>query len=328
MKRLIRTFVILCLTVMVGPQFASAQQSKPAPRVAYVYLFDTGPSAPFADSFRARLRELGWIEGRNIIVESRDAGGSNEKLEAIMRDLVATNIDLIVAMCTPEAMAALKATTTIPIVVAATGDPVKFGLVASLAKPGGNVTGIALQLLEMSAKRVEMLKEALPTLARATVIWNPVRGDNVAEVETMQAAARKLGVTLESQQVRDPEEIDVALDALAKSRSQALMISSDTLTERLSHQLVGFAARTRIPAFFDNRSYVDAGGLMSYGPNLPAAHRRAADYVDKILKGAKPANLPMEQPAKFELVINMKTAKALGLTIPQSVLLRADEVIQ
>jgi putative tryptophan/tyrosine transport system substrate-binding protein len=327
-KQSTRTFVVLCLTFIVGSSVAGAQRPNPVPRVAYVYLFDTGPAAPFADVFRTRLRELGWIEGKNIVVEPRDAGGSNEKLEAIMRDLVAANIDLIVAMCTPEAKAALKATTTIPIVVTATGDPVKFGLVASLARPGGNVTGVALQLLELSAKRVEMLREVLPAMTRATVVWNPVRGDNFAEVETMQSEARKRGVVLESQQVRDPEELDVALDALAKGRSQAFMISSDTMTERVLPQLVEFAARARIPAFYDNRTYVDAGGLMSYGPNLPAAHRRAAEYVDKILKGAKPADLPMERPTTFELVINTKTAKALGVTIPQSMLLRADEVIR
>ena len=328
-KRFICAFAMLfILTAIVGSQWVGAQQPKTAPRIAYVYLFDSGPSAPHADAFRARLRELGWIEGKNIFIEPRDAGGSSEKLEAIMRDLVAANIDLIVAMCTPEAKAAIKVTSTIPIVVAATGDPVKFGLVASLARPGGNVTGVALQLLELSAKRVEMLKEVFPAVARATVIWNPVRGDNAAEVDAMQAEARKRGVVLESQQVRDPEELEVALDAIGKGRSQAFMISSDTLTQGQAPRLIAFAARTRLLGFYDNREYVDAGGLMSYGPNLAEAHRRAAEFVDKILKGAKPANLPMEQPTRFELIINLKTAKTLGLPIPRSLLLRADEVIR
>jgi putative ABC transport system substrate-binding protein len=328
-KRFIRVFVgLFILTAIVESQWVGAQQPKKVPRIAYVYLYDIGPSGPNPDAFLARLRELGWIEGKNIVVEPRGAAGSSERLDAIMRELVDAKIDLIVAMCTPEAKAALKVTSTIPIVVAATGDPVRFGLVASLSKPGGNVTGVALQLLELSAKRVEMLKEVFPAMARATVIWNPIRGDNEAEVDAMRAEARKRGVVLESQQVRDPEELEVALDAISKGRSQALMVSSDTLTGSQTPRLIAFAARTRLPGFYDNRDYVDAGGLMSYGPNLHQAHRRAAEFVDKILKGAKPADLPMEQPTRFELIINLKTAKALGLPIPRSLLLRADEVIQ
>jgi putative ABC transport system substrate-binding protein len=197
-----------------------------------------------------------------------------------------------------------------------------------MARPGGNITGISAALLELSAKRMEMLKEVAPGITRAAAVWNPARGDNAVEVAVMQEAARKLGMQLQSHQVRDRDEIEVALDALVKERVQGLTETGDPFMITYAPELVAFAARNRMPAIYDSRTFVDAGGLMSYGPNLPALHRRAADYVDKVLKGAKPADLPFEQPSKFELVINLKTAKALGVTIPNSFLLRADELIR
>jgi putative ABC transport system substrate-binding protein len=323
---IIVSFVIL--TLGVSSHFARAQQTKQAPRIAYVYLFRLGPSAPFADAFAARLRELGWIDGKTIHVAYRDAEGNPEKLTAIMRELVDSKIDVIVAVCTPEAIAAKKATTAIPIVVAATGDPVRSGLVASFARPGGNITGVSSALLDLSAKRMEVLKEVAPGVTRATVLWNPVRADNAVEVEVMQEAAGKLGMQLQSQQVRDLDELEIALDAMTKDRTQGITESGDPFIYNHAPRLIEFATRMRLPAVYDNRSFVDAGGLMSYGPNLPILHRRAADYVDKILKGARPADIPFEQPTKFELVINLKSAKALGLTVPQTLLLRADEVIR
>jgi putative tryptophan/tyrosine transport system substrate-binding protein len=329
MKRALVVRLLLIMVATCAATFsAGAQQPKKVPRIAYVYLYDVGPSAPYIGPFRARMRELGWIEGTNLIFETYDAGGNPDKLATIMRQLVDSNVDLIVASCTPEAKAAQKVTSTIPIVFAATGDPVKAGVVASLGRPGGNATGLAVQLLELSGKRMEILKEVSPGLRRATVLWNPVRPDNAPEVSALQQAARTLGFVIESQQVRSRDEIDVALDAILKDKSQAITETGDPLMASEMKRIIEFANGARLPAIYDERGYADAGGLMSYGPDLPTMNRRAADYVDKILKGAKPADLPVEQPTKFELVINMKTAKALGIPIPQSLLLRADAVIQ
>lgn len=307
---------------------AMAQESKGLPRVAYVWIFGIGPSAPFIEAFAGRLAELGWVDGKTVRLEPRNANGDFAKLDAIMRELVESKVDVIVVACTPEALAAKKAPTTIPVAVAATGDPVKSGLVASWARPGGNITGVSANLLDMSAKRMEILKELAPGITRATALWNPVRGDNAVEVAAMQEAARRLRFQLQSQQVRGRDEIEVALDAMAKERSQGLTETGDPFIYTYAPELISFAARTRIPAVYDNRFFVDAGGLMSFGPNLPSLHRRAADFVDKVRRGAKPADLPFEQPSRFELIINMKTADAIGLAIPRSLLLRADEVIR
>jgi putative ABC transport system substrate-binding protein len=307
---------------------AGAQATKQPPRVAYVWLYRLGPSAPFVEAFADRIKELGWVDGKTIRISYRDAEGDPEKLAEIMRELVETKVDVIVAACTPEAKAAKQATTTIPVVVAATGDPVKSGLVASWARPGGNITGVSTSWLELSAKRMEVLNEVAPKVKRASVLWNPIRGDNAVEVEVMQDAARKFGIELKSHQIRDRDEIDVTLDAMAKEGTQALTQAGDPVVYNYARHLLDFAAKQRIPAIYDNRFFVDQGGLMSYGPNLPELHRHAADYVDKILKGAKPAELPFEQPSKFELVINLKAANALGLKIPHAMLVRADEVIR
>ncbi|MDQ6924008.1 MAG: ABC transporter substrate-binding protein [Pseudomonadota bacterium] len=320
--------VLAGMLAFAVPLTTTAQQPAKIPRIAYVYLYELGPSAPYLDDFRQGMRELGWIEGKNIVIEYRNAGANPEKLAAIMRELVDSKIDVIVGACTPEAKAAQKATSTIPIVFAATADPVKAGVVASLGRPGANATGLAVQLLELSGKRIALLKEVSPGLKRATVLWNPVRPDNAPEVAALQEAARNLGFMVESQQVRSRDEMDVAFDAILKGKGQAVTESGDPLMASETRRIVDFATSARLLTIFDDRSYVDAGGLMSYGPNLPAQHRRAAYYVDRILKGAKPADLPVEQPTKFELVINLKAAKAIGVTIPQAVLLQADEVIR
>jgi len=327
-RRLVGIGMGLVLAAMIWAPAVNAQQPKIIPRVAYVYIFKQGPSAPFVEAFRERLRELGWVDGQNIEIEVRDADGNPDKLSAIMRDLVDSKVDIIVAACTPEAKVAVKFTTTIPIVMAATGDPVAAGLVASLAKPGGNVTGVSAMLLDLSAKRLEILKEAFPKVSHATVLWNPGRPDNLPEVTAMQKAAKALGVRLDSQQVRTPVELTDALELLPTTGTEAILNAGDTLLSNQAPALVAFAAKRRLPALYENREFVDQGGLMSFGPNFPALHRAAAEYVNKILKGAKPGDLPIQQPTKFELVINMKTAKALGFAIPQAVLVRADEVIQ
>jgi putative tryptophan/tyrosine transport system substrate-binding protein len=327
-RRTIARAFVLALTLCVAGPRAVAQQPAKIRRVAYVYLFTVGPSAPFWEVFRNRMEELGWHDGKNVRIEEYDAKGSGDKLLAIMQSLAASKVDVIVALCTPETKAAMRATSTIPIVVAATGDAVKSGLVQSYSRPGGNVTGVSGQLLELSAKRMELLKEAFPAMRSVTALWNPVRGDNALEVDAMKAAAEKLGVVLDSQQVRDLHELELVLNTMPRGPGRALTDSGDALLSSQHDAIVKFAAANKMPAIYDDREYVDAGGLMSYGPNLSNQSRRAAEYVDKILKGAKPADLPMEQPTKFELVINLKTAKELGLTIPQSLRLRADEVIQ
>ena len=328
MRRVVAKLAWVLLAGLLAFQPPVSAQEKKTPRVAYVWLYRIGPSAPFVEAFADRLKELGWIDGKTIRVSYRDADGDPEKLAAIMRELVDSKVDLIVAACTPEAKAAKQATTTIPVVVAATGDPVKSGLVASWAKPGGNITGLSASWLDLSAKRMQVLNEVAPNVKRAAVLWNPIRGDNAYEVEVMQDAGRKLGIELQSHQVRDREEMEVTLHAMARDGTQAVTETGDPIMFTYSRHVLDFADERRIPAIYDNRFFVDAGGLMSYGPNLPTLHRRAADYVDKILKGAKPADLPFEQPSKFELVINLKAAQALGLKIPHAVLVRADEVLR
>jgi putative ABC transport system substrate-binding protein len=323
---------LVALTAAMALAIVPTAGAQPAttkpPRIAYVYLYELGPSAPFIDDFRKGLKEHGWEEGRNITVEYRNAKGNPETLAAIMRELVDSKIDLIVGACTPETKAAQQVTKTIPIVFAATGDPVAAGVVASLARPGGNATGYAVQLVELSAKRMALLKEIYPDIKQATALWSPLRPDNAADIKAMQDAAVRLGFTVVSQQIRSREEMDIALDYVVKEKSQALTEVGDTLVSAEARRIVDFANGANLPAIYDSRELVDAGGLISYGPNLPNAHRRAAYYVDKILKGAKPADLPVEQPTKFELVVNLKTAQKLGITIPQSVLLAADEVIR
>jgi putative tryptophan/tyrosine transport system substrate-binding protein len=327
-RRFVSIAIGLILAAIIGAPAADAQQPKAIPRVAYVYIFKEGPSAPFVEAFRQRLWELGWADRQNITIEVRDADGNPDKLAAIMRELVDSKVDVIVAACTPEAKVAAKFTTTIPIVMAATGDPVAAGLVTSLGKPGGNITGVSAMLLDLSAKRLAILKEAFPKVSHATVLWNPGRPDNLPEVKAMQTAAQALGVRLDSQQVRTPVEMTDALELLPTTGTEAILNAGDTLLSNQAPTLVAFAAKRRLPALYENREFVDQGGLMSFGPNFPALHRAAAEYVNKILKGAKPGDLPIQQPTKFELVINLKTAKALGFAIPQTVLLRADEVIQ
>jgi putative ABC transport system substrate-binding protein len=328
-KRIFLGFITAVFAVGPLNALAQVQQSK-LPRVAYVWIFKEGPSAPYESAFREGMKQLGWIDGKTVVIEARDAQGSQEKLAAIMRELVDSKVDVIVTACTPEAKAAAKITNTIPIVMAATGDPVAAGLATSFAKPGGNVTGVSAMLLDLSAKRVSLLKQAFPRVTVATVLWNPGRPDNKPEVAAMQAAAKVLNVRLDSQEVRTPQEVSDALDPLPTTGTQAILNAGDPLLSGAGQieKIIAFANARRLPTLFESKVFVDVGGLMSFGPDFNALHRRAADYVDKILKGAKPSDLPIEQPTKFELVINLKTAKALGFTIPQSLLVQADEVIR
>jgi putative ABC transport system substrate-binding protein len=315
----------LALATGLGPAHGQARK---VPRVAYVYIFKEGPSAPFEAAFRGRMAAFGWHDNENYQLLVRDAEGSPERLNAVMKELVDSKVDVIVTACTPEAKVAAKYTSTIPIVMAATGDPVAAGLVKSFARPGGNITGVSAMLLELSAKRLALLKEAFPAVTRATIVWNPSRPDNVPEVKAMQEAGHALGIAIESQQVRTGPEVADALDMMPVAKSQALLNAGDTLMSNQAQRIVDAMAKMHMPALYENRQFVELGGLMSFGPNFAALHARAADYTDKILRGAKPGDLPIEQPSRFEFIVNLRTAKAMGWTIPQSVLSRADELIQ
>jgi putative ABC transport system substrate-binding protein len=326
-RKFLRCATGLAVAAAIGPRVVSAQPAKRMPRVAYVWIFNAGPSRPFEHAFNRRMAELGWIDGKTVVIEPRNAQGDPQKLAAIMRELVDSKVDIIVGSCTPEVKAAQRATTTIPIVVAATGDPVASGLAQSLARPGGNITGVSGMWLEHSAKRVELLKEVAPSVRRATVIWNPERPDNKPEVEAMLAAAKSLGMALDSLQVRSVAELNDALEMLPNTRSQGLLNAGDNLIGSTYPLILEHANRGKLPAVFEDRYFVELGGLMSYGPNIEQMHARAADYVDKILRGANPAVMPIEQPRKFELVVNIKAARALGLTLPPTLLSRADDVI-
>jgi putative ABC transport system substrate-binding protein len=283
------------------------------------------------EAFRQGLRDLGYVEGRNVVIEYREAEGKYDRLPALAAELVALKVDVILAGGTPATLAAKPATRTLPIVFAAVADPVTSGLVTSLARPGGNVTGLSVLAPELVGKCLELLKQAVPGVSRVAVLWHPGALGERTEKDMLKGAdvaARALGVRLQFLGTRGPDEFDRAFSDMTRARAGALTVlgSAMFLTER--GRLVDLAAKHRLPAVYPWREGADAGGLMAYRPNVADLFRRAATYVDKILKGAKPGDLPVEQPTKFELVINLKTAKALGLTIPPSVLGRADEVIQ
>jgi putative tryptophan/tyrosine transport system substrate-binding protein len=271
---------------------------------------------------------LGWVEGHNIAIDVRSPEDDPARLPALAAELVQRKVDVIVTMGIPATQAAKEATATIPIVAAAVGDPVGAGLVASLARPGGNITGLSFFTTETAGKRVELLKEVVPNPSRVAVLWNPTNRSKQLEWRETQVAARALGLTLQSVEVQGPDEFDHAFAAITGERPDALVTLSDPLTNTHRKRIVDFAATSRLPAVYTFRSYADDGGLLAYGPHLPALFRRAAVYVDKILKGAEPADLPVEQPTTFELVINLKTAQALGLTLPPTLLFQADEVIR
>jgi len=309
------------------PLVARAQQA--AGRIWRLgVLSPAAPPDPLVEAIRQRLRELGYIEGRNIVFEYRWAEGKLDRLTDLARDLVGSKVDVITTLSTPAALAARNATTTIPIVFTAVGDPVGSGVVPSLARPGGNATGTSLFATELSGKRLEVLREIVPDISRVAMFWNDTNPSMVLRAQETQAAATKLGVIVQSIGVHDLIAFDAAFAAIETSRADALLTLVDPFTLEHRKRIVDFAAQRHVPAIYEAREFVAAGGLVSYGPSLVASQRRAAEYVDKIFKGAKPADLPVEQPVKFELLINMKTAKELNLTIPPSIVLRADEVIE
>ena len=318
--------------LLAAPLAAEAQQAAKVPRIGYL-LGNLATSPHLLEAFRQGLRDLGYVEGRNVVIESRDSEGKLERLPALAVELVALKVDVIVVGGTPQALAAMQATRTLPIVFAAVGDPVTDGLVTSLARPGGNVTGFSTSSAapEIIGKRLELLTQSVPGVTRAAVLWQPGgQGERTNKdlLHGTDVAARALGLRLQVVEVRGPDDFGRAFSDVTRARAGALTVLGTTMFFNARRRLVDLAAKNRMPAVYPLREFVDAGGLMAYGPNLADLFRRAATYVDKILKGAKPADLPVEQPTKFELVINLKTAKALGITIPQSVLARADEVIE
>ena len=317
-----REFITLLGGATAWPLAARAQQQ--ATKVPRIGIID---DAPIWDHFRQGLRDLGYIDGQNIAIEYRSAGGQPDRLALAASDLARLPVDVIVTSGTAASRAAQQATPAIPIVIIAIGDPVRAGLVASLARPGWNITGNTILGTEVSAKRLQLFKEVIPGLLRVAVLWNPNNGSHVAYLEEWQAVGPKLGVTLLFVEVGSSNQFDSAFAAMMRERPDALIMTADPF--HLSHigWIIDFLARNRLPAMYVMKENVAAGGLMAYGPSLTDLHRRAAGYVHKILQGTKPADLPVEQPVTFELVFNLKTAKALGLTIPPTLLFTADEVI-
>ena len=307
---------------------AQAQQPKKVPRIGFLSPFTSAAAAHWHEAFRQGLREHGWVEGKNIAIEYRYAEGKNDRLPDLVADLVRLKVDIIVASVNTDALAAKNATRAIPIVVASAGDPVAIGLVESLAHPGGNVTGLSQISPELAGKRLELLKEIVPKLSRMAVLWNPQGTTSPLAWKEIQLPARELGVQLHSLEVRSPNEFDKAFEKATKARAGALAIMPDPLFAGNLKRIAELAAKSRLPSIFHLSEFVDSGGLVAYGPDRSDQFRRAATYVDKILKGRKPADLPVEQPMKFELVINLKTAKQIGLTIPPWMLMRADKVIK
>ena len=322
--------IIIALVGLFTPVTAGAQQTTRAPRIG-VLASSTTAGPHMLEAFRAGLRELGYVEGRSFVIEFRQAEGKLERLPALAAELAALRVDVIVVAGPIQARAAKQATRTIPIVFATAGDPVGSELVTSLARPGGNLTGLSSITPELVGKRLDLLKQALPTVSRVGVLWVP---DGIGErtqksmMQEAEAAARRLGVRLHVVQAQGPADLERAFSNMTRARVGALTVLPHVMFLIERKRLVDLAAQSRLPTVYPLRDFVDAGGLMAYGADDADLFRRAATYVDKILKGAKPEDLPVEQASKFELVINVKTAKALGLTIPPSVLGRADQVIE
>jgi putative tryptophan/tyrosine transport system substrate-binding protein len=324
-------FLVLLLTnaILIFSRPVEAQQPKRVPRIGFVISGANTDSNPRIEAFRHGLRDLGYIDGKDIVVEYRYAEGKNERFPKLVAELVQLKVDVVVVTALPAIRAAKQSTTTIPIIMMTTTDPVATGMVESLARPGGNITGIARLTRELNGKRLELLKEAVPRISHVGVLWD---ADGLAldvAFKEYEAGARALKIRLQSLEVRGPNpDLDGAFQAAAKERMSALVTIGDALLNRYLKRIADLAIKNRLPSMYETSQWVEAGGLMSYSANDAESFRRAAVFVDKILKGAKPADLPVEQPTKFEFVINLKTAKALNLTIPQTVLFRADRVIK
>jgi putative ABC transport system substrate-binding protein len=323
-QRLLAVNLAALLLVLSVP--VEAQRPGKVPRIGVLLLTSRG--GPGLKAFDQGLRDLGYIDGQNIVIEYRFAKGNPERIPELASDLLHKKVDLILTSGTAQAQAIQQITTTTPIILVVSGDPVGTGLVASLARPGGNITGFSIISPELSGKRLELLKEAAPKIARVGVLWDPLPPDNILDFQTMQHAAQALGLKLQSFEVRGPEDLESAFSAAVKQRLDGIIVIGGGIINSHQKKILALETRTRLPAMHEQLWFAEAGGLMAYGVNFLDLFRRAATYVDKILKGAKPADLPVEQPTKFELVINLKTAKQIGLTIPPNVLARADKVIK
>jgi putative ABC transport system substrate-binding protein len=324
-----RQFLIAAGALFAAPLTADAQQTRRQYRVGYLTTADPSTGGHLSGALLRGLRELGWVEGQNIVIEYRWAEGKFERLPGLAADLVRLKVDVIVVTTTQPALAAKNATRTIPIITVVISDPVATGLVTSLARPDGNITGLTFVAgAEMGGKLLELFRETVPQASRVATLWNPTNPMHPLLLRETESGARKLSVQLQPVAVGSLDALEGALAAIARDRPDALLVVPDPLFFFSRRRLLDFAAKNALPAMYGWREPVEEGGLMAYGPNMPDLFRRAATYVDKILKGAKPADLPIQRPTKFELVINLKTAKALGLTIPPSVLLSADELIQ
>jgi putative ABC transport system substrate-binding protein len=325
-----RTFVGAAAGALLTlPVAATAQQAEKVSRIGFLSLNTAEISQHLLTAFRQGLRERGWVEGRNIVIELRFAEGNVDRLPMLVAELIHLKVDIIVTGASVATWAAKDATKTIPIVMGATADALGEGLVTSLAHPGGNITGMTFLVgPEIAGKHLELLKEVVPAASRVAVLTNPTNRSHATLVRELKAAARAFGVQLQVLDAQSPDQLDSAFAAMTRERAAALLVLTDSMFVGQRRRVAGLAAKSKLPAMYYQREFVDAGGLISYGASLSDMFRHAATHVDKILRGAKPGDIPVEQPTKFELVINLKTAKALGFTIPQSLLLRADEVIQ
>jgi ABC-type uncharacterized transport system substrate-binding protein len=319
-----REFIALVGAVS-WPLLARGQQPDKIFKIGFIA---TGGMPLYMNSFHDALRASGWIEGKNVVYENRYAENRLDRLPELIGELLRLKADVIVAGGTPAPLAAKQATTTVPIIMTGAADPLGSGLVTSLARPGGNVTGLSLMSADLVGKRLELLKEVLPELLRVAVLWNADHPFSAFVVTETERAAEKMRIAVQSLEVRSRADIDNALTAAIRQNASALIAVEDPLTTDYRRQIADFAVQNRLPTVYGLRMFVDAGGLLSYGADLADLYRRAAGYVDKVLRGAKPSDLPVEQPTKFELVINLKTAKALGLSVPQTLLVTADELIK
>jgi putative ABC transport system substrate-binding protein len=305
-----------------------AQQPKSVPRIGYLSVLSPSSDSTRIEAFRQGLRELGYVEGQNIAIESRYADGKLDRLSDLVGELVRLKVDVIVVGGSTATRAAKNVTKVIPIVMAHGSDPVELGFVASLAKPGGNITGLTHLAPELGGKRLELLKDIVAQLSRVAVLTDPGTGGHAPQIKELEVAARALGLQLRSVEVRGANELESAFSAMTTGRAGAFIALQQPTLDRLRERIVDLAAKNRLPAMYPNSEYVETGGLMSYAADIVAMFRRAATYVDKILKGTQPANLPVEQPTKFDFIVNLKSAKQIGLTIPPNVLAKADRVIK
>jgi len=323
-----RTFIVTAagFVLLTAPLAVDAKQPEKLYRIGMLERTSMGISAANVDGFRQGLRELGYVEGTNFVIEYRSADGRDERFPDLVTELVRLKVDLILTRGTPAALAAKSATGTIPVVITGAGDPVGQGVVASLAHPGGNITGLSAVVTEIYPKRVQLLRELVPRAARIAALFNMSNPALPPQWREVEMAARSLGIEPQLLDVRQPEDLEPAFDVATRQRADALIVGLDTLTQANQRVIVDLAAKRRLPAIYASQEF--AGGLVAYGVNYPEMYRRAASFAHKIFKGAAPADLPVEQPTKFELVINMRTANALGLTIPPSLRIRADQVIE